>query len=306
MCCCSSRATPSARLGQFILGSGGPASVTAQGRLSLVDSLALDVAGQITAKGVTLSAASFVVSGLVGACVVGGAGGDITLTATGASGTIAIASGAVVGGQSSVTLSAPGGVAVAGGTIDSPTVDFAASVGGATDLTISATGGLVFGDPGDGHRRDTGERRPRCTHSILNAGTVGFGGGDLYAGNDLAIAPAATLSGAAATAGNLTVSGASTISAGAVLLAGGSITVTGTGDVAQTGGHRRRGRETSRSPRMAASARPAAPSPPVARSCCMVSARRERRSPSRERSRAPASSWSSPATAWPSSRRWAV
>ena len=72
--------------------------------------------------------------------------------------------------------------------------------------------------------------------SILNAGTVGFGGGDLYAGNDLAIAPAATLSGAAATAGNLTVSGASTISAGAVLLAGGSITVTGTGDVAQTGG----------------------------------------------------------------------
>ena len=93
--------------------------------------------------------------------------------------------------------------------------------------------------------------------SILNAGTVGFGGGDLYAGNDLAIAPAATLSGAAATAGNLTVSGASTISAGAVLLAGGSITVTGTGRTSPRPGAPSPRPGTSRSPRMAASARPA-------------------------------------------------
>ena len=193
------------------------------------DTADLTVTGPVLAGAVTLLAPDIAISGTITAPIFGTSpgGGTVALTATAAAGTVAMQSG-TVGGQISLTVAAPAGLSVTGGTIDAPSV----TLTGNTSLTVSA--GTLFGET------VTVGGTVGQSGGVLHARTlnkdVSFSGGDLYAGNGLGLTlPGTMLTGQAVTPGNLTVIG-SGITSTATLLAGGTLAITDNGTFTQTAG----------------------------------------------------------------------
>ena len=220
-------------LGNFIVGTGAGNAVSAQGAFRLVDASPLAITGQVTAKSISISANSVSVTGLLGACLVSGAGGDLNLAAT--AGSLVVAGGTVAG-QSSVGLSASGGVSVSAGLVDSG----AGAVGGTITSTsgLALSGGSVFAGTvnGTGGVTMTGG----LLHATaLNVGTVTYSDGDIYGGNAVALSvPLAALA-ATDKAGSgtlLTLTTAGSYTSNGFLYSGGSIGLTVAGDFGQARG----------------------------------------------------------------------
>ena len=203
-------------LGGFVVRTGSGASAPAGAfQFSDLGAAGLTVSGPVAAGAVGISGRAISVPGTIG-------GTSVTLTATTEGG---LTSTGVIGAQGSVTLIAPVQVQVFGGSISAPTVTAASGLG--------IAGGQVFGD--------TVTAGPTAITSgllhatSLQAGTVGFSNGDLYAGNSLSVSLAAVTAGTVATGGDLTA-GAGGLSTTTAFRAGGSIGLVAAGDVQVAGG----------------------------------------------------------------------
>lgn len=216
-------------LGSFAVGpSAGGAP---QGAFTLTDTANLEVSGPVLASMVGVSAPNVTVTAAVTAPRASdGSGGTIALTATDGAGTVSMQSG-TAGGAVGLSVSAPSGLRVTGGTMDAPSV----TLTGNTPLALS--GGTVFGDVvsvGGSAAQSGGVLHAKT--SLTTTGGLSFSAGDLYAGNGLSFAvPGATLGGQAVTPMNMTVSGSGITSTG-TLLAGGTLAITDGGTFTQAAG----------------------------------------------------------------------
>ena len=203
-------------LGSFVVRTGSGVSAPAGAfQFSDLGAAGLTVSGPVAAGAVAISGRAINLPGTIG-------GTSVSLTATTDGG---LTSTGVIGAQGSITLIAPVQVQVFGGSISAPTVTAASGLG--------IAGGQVFGD--------TVTAGPTAITSgllhatSLQAGTVGFSNGDLYAGNSLSVSLAAVTAGAIATGGDLTA-GAGGLSTTTAFRAGGSIGLVAAGDVQVAGG----------------------------------------------------------------------
>ena len=202
-------------LGSFVVRTGaGPYVPAGAFQLSDLGAGGLVVAGPMAAGAVAITARNLSVPGTVG-------GTSVTLTATEGG----LTSTGVIGAQGSVTLVAPSQIQVFGGSISAPTVTAASGLG--------ISGGQVFG--GTVTAGPTAITSGLLHATSLQAGTVGFSNGDLYAGNSLSVSLASVTAGTVATQGDLTA-GAGGLSTTTAFRAGGSIALTAVGDVQLAGG----------------------------------------------------------------------
>ena len=220
-------------LGTFIVGTGTGNAVASQGAFRLLDQAPLSITGQVTAKSISIAANSVSVTGTLGACIVGGSGGDLALAAS--VGSLVVAGG-TVGGQSSVGLSAPGGVFVASGLVDSGAGTTDGIIASLSGLTLS--GGSVFA--GTVNVNGGVVMTGGLLHATaLNVGTVIYSDGDIYGGNAVSLSVPVTTLAASDLIGSgtmLTLTAVGNYTTSGVLVSGGTIGLSVGGNFSQLQG----------------------------------------------------------------------